>query len=64
MAEIINLRLAKKRLNRTKAEEAAQQNRVIFGQTKAEKEARKAEAARAARAHEAGRRDADEKDAP
>ena len=57
MAEIINLRLAKKRLNRTKAEETAQQNRVIFGQTKAEKLARQSEATRATRAHEAGKRD-------
>jgi hypothetical protein len=57
MAEIINLRMAKKTLKRAAEEQKAQQNRVIFGQTKAEKQARKAEKARAARAHDAGKRE-------
>lgn len=55
MAEIINLRLARKAKARDAADKQAAENRVVFGQTKAEKQARKAEKARAEKAHAAGR---------
>ena len=57
MGEIVNLRLARKAKVRSDAERKASENRVIHGQSKAEKQARKAEALRAAKAHEAGRID-------
>lgn len=37
MADIINLRTARKQKARAEKETKAQQNRVLFGQTKAEK---------------------------
>ena len=40
--DIINLRTARKRKARAEREVEAAQNRVVFGQTKAEKQARKA----------------------
>ena len=55
MAEIINLRLARKAKARSEAEAKAEQNRAKFGQTKAEKLARKAETSRASKALDAGR---------
>ena len=55
MAEIINLRMARKAKTRSEAEKQAGQNRVKFGQTKAEKLVRKAEEVRAGKAHDAGR---------
>jgi hypothetical protein len=55
MTEIINLRLARKAKARSEAEKQAEQNRARFGQTKAEKEKRRAEHARASKAHEAGK---------
>lgn len=55
MSTIINLRLARKAKARTEAEKQAGQNRVKFGQTKAEKQARKLEEARATRTHAAGK---------
>lgn len=55
MAEIINLRKARKAKARTEAEKQAEQNRARFGQTKAEKVVRKLEDARAAKAHDAGK---------
>lgn len=55
MAEIINLRMARKAKARSEAEKQAEQNRATFGQTKAEKQLRKAEAARAGKAHDAGK---------
>lgn len=55
MAEIINLRLARKAKARTQAETKAEQNRAKFGQTKADKLARKAEMARASKQHGAGK---------
>ncbi len=54
MPDPINLRLARKAKARAVAEKTAEQNRVTFGQTKAEKQARKLEAARAGKAHAAG----------
>jgi len=55
MAEIINLRMARKAKARSEAEKKAEANRAKFGQTKAEKTVRKLEETRASRAHEAGR---------
>jgi Domain of unknown function (DUF4169) len=52
---VINLRQARKQLARADAERQAQENRVRFGQTKAEKQARKAEDMRQRRQHDAGR---------
>jgi Domain of unknown function (DUF4169) len=60
LAEIINLRKARKAKERSAAEKQAEQNRAKFGQTKAEKTIRKLEEARAAKAHDAGRIEADE----
>lgn len=55
MAEIINLRMARKAKARAETDKQAAENRVKFGQKKAEKNARKAEKTRAEKAHEAGR---------
>ncbi|MCZ8260011.1 MAG: DUF4169 family protein [Beijerinckiaceae bacterium] len=52
---VINLRQARKKLARAEAEKQAQENRIRFGQKKAEKQARKAEETRQSRQHEAGR---------
>lgn len=57
MAEVINLRLARKAKARTEAEGRAAQNRAVHGQTKAEKQRRQAEARRAARDLAAHRRE-------
>ena len=43
MAEIINLRQARKQKARADKEARAEQNRITFGRTKAEKELTKAE---------------------
>jgi len=55
MPEIINLRLARKAKARRAAETEAAQNRLVFGETKAQKALRKAEAAREKARLEAGR---------
>jgi hypothetical protein len=52
---VINLRSFRKAKSRAEAGKRAEDNRAKFGQTKAEKLARKAEAARAEKVHEAGR---------
>ncbi len=52
---VINLRQARKKLARAEAQRQAQENRVRFGQKKAEKQVRKAEEARAHQRLEAGR---------
>ncbi len=49
MAEIVNLRRARKAKARAEKDKAAEQNRVRFGRTKAEKTASRAEEDRAAR---------------
>lgn len=49
MAEIINLRLARKARARDAAQVAAAENRARFGQTKAAKQVRALDDARAAR---------------
>jgi hypothetical protein len=55
MAEIVNLRMARKAKARAEAEKTAGENRVKFGQTKADKQARKAELTRTNKLHEAGK---------
>lgn len=55
MADIINLNRFRKAKARVAEERRAEENRVSFGRTKAEKLAAKAETERARRAHEAGR---------
>lgn len=49
MAEIVNLRMARKARDRRTAEQAAAQNRTRFGETRAAREIRKAETARTER---------------
>lgn len=55
MPDPVNLRLFRKARARTEAEKQAEQNRISFGRTKAQKQAGKAEKARAGKAHDAGR---------
>ena len=57
MAEIVNLRQARKRKMRAERERTAQANRVKFGQPGAEKKRSRLEEERAQRAHDAHRRD-------
>ncbi len=49
MAEIINLRRARKQRARQDADKQAQQNRIAFGRTKAERSLTQAERDKAAR---------------
>lgn len=49
MAEIINLRRARKQRARQDADQQAQQNRITFGRTKAERQLTEAERDKAAR---------------
>ena len=60
MAEIINLRQARKQRARAGKEIRAAENRIVFGRTKAEKERTKAERDMAAQRLDTHRRD-DEK---
>ena len=57
MTEPINLNKARKAKARADKQQRAAENRTKFGQTKAEKAARKAEAERARRALEASRKE-------
>jgi hypothetical protein len=57
MAEIINLRQARKRKGRAEKERSAEANRLKFGRTRDERRQGLLEQARAERAHEAHRRD-------
>lgn len=57
MADVINLRLARKARARTKAAQAAAQNRARHGQTRAARAALDTEQARAARDLAGKRRD-------
>lgn len=57
MAEIINLRQARKAKARTSAVARANANRAAFGRTKQEKDAAKAEAARAERVFDGAKRE-------
>ncbi|MBN8534267.1 MAG: DUF4169 family protein [Rhizobiales bacterium] len=52
---VINLRAFRKAKARSEAGKLAEENRAKFGQTKAEKRARKAEESRADKAHSAGK---------
>lgn len=59
MADVINLRLARKARARTEAEAAAAANRAKFGQPKAELKARKLELDRAAKLLDGAKRESD-----
>ena len=59
MAEIINLRKARKAIKRKQAEVTAAANRAKFGQTRAERSAQSAENDRAARLLDGARREQD-----
>lgn len=60
MGEIVNLRQFRKQKARAEAEKTAEQNRVSFGRTKAERELTQAERDKAARHVDAHRLDRDE----
>lgn len=57
MAEIINLRLARKAQNRSKAAQQATENPALHGRSGAERQRQQAEAERAARQLDAHHRD-------
>ncbi|NJM83922.1 MAG: DUF4169 family protein [Tabrizicola sp.] len=59
MTEIVNLRQARKEAARQAARATADANAVQFGRTKAERELAKAQAAKAARDHDAHKRETD-----
>jgi hypothetical protein len=59
MADVINLRLARKARARTEAQAAAAANRAKFGQPKAELKARKIELDRAAKLIDGAKREID-----
>jgi len=60
MAEIVNLRQFRKQKARSDAEKTAEQNRIAFGRTKAERNLTEAERDKAARHIEGHRLDRDE----
>jgi hypothetical protein len=57
VAEVINLRLARKAKSRAEKTRQAEANRAKFGQAKAERNVRQAEAERAARELDGKKRD-------
>jgi hypothetical protein len=57
MAEIVNLRMARKAKARTEAQQQAQANRALHGQTKDARRKAQAEAERAARLLDGHRRE-------
>ncbi len=57
MAEIVNLRQARKHKARAEKEKTAEANRLAFGRTKAEKQTTRLEKARAEKSLDAHRRD-------
>lgn len=59
MAEIVNLRLARKARQRAESAQAAAVNRAKFGQTRAERDLRQSEAERAARIVDGAKREKD-----
>ncbi|PVE25360.1 DUF4169 domain-containing protein [Microvirga sp. KLBC 81] len=61
MAEIINLRQARKQKARAEKEARAEQNRITFGRTKAEKDLTRAERDLARRRLDSHKRDENEK---
>ncbi len=58
--DVVNLRMARKRKERRERETKAEQNRISFGRTKAERQLTDAENERATRLHESGRREIDD----
>jgi hypothetical protein len=62
VADVVNLRMARKRKARKDREAAAEQNRISFGRAKNERKLTDAENARIARLHDGGKRETD--DAP
>lgn len=59
MAEVINLRMARKAKARAASDKVAEANRAKFGQTKGEKAAHKAEVARLDRDLDGAKREQD-----
>jgi hypothetical protein len=57
MADVVNLRRARKAKARAEADGSAQENRVTFGRTKAEKKLSQAEKDAARRKHAGHKRD-------
>jgi len=53
-AEIVNLRQFRKKQSRSEKEKQAEQNRITFGRTKAERHLTKALNDKSGKAHEAG----------
>ena len=64
MGEVVNLRRARKTRARQEAEREAEQNRVAFGRTKAERQATTAERERATRTLEGHRLGTDDDTGP
>ena len=64
MAEIINLRQARKQKARVEAEKTAEQNRIAFGRTKAERKLTEAERDKAARHIDGHKLDRDDEPEP
>ena len=60
MAEVINLRLARKAKARGEAARQAEQNRALHGRSKAEKERQQIDAQRAARLLDGAKREQDD----
>jgi hypothetical protein len=60
MAEIVNLRMARKAKERAQAEQQAAENRAKFGRTKAQKAKDREETERATRSLDGARRETDE----
>jgi hypothetical protein len=58
--DVVNLRQFRKRKARDEKEKNAEQNRISFGRTKAEKELTRTLNDKAARMHEAGKRETSE----
>ncbi|CAN7368591.1 DUF4169 family protein [Rhizobium sp. LjRoot258] len=61
-AEVVNLRQFKKKQTRAEKEKLAEQNRISFGRTKAEKQLTKALNEKAERSHQQGRIEKSEDD--
>lgn len=59
MAEVINLRLARKARQRSAAQREAETNRALHGETKAQREQRAAEAERTRRTLDGAKREDD-----
>jgi len=64
VAEIINLRQVRKQKARAEAEKTAEQNRISFGRTKAERKLTEAERDKAARHIDGHKLDRDDKPEP